>query len=399
MVRLLLFTVLAVNFYIIGVLAETCTLKFNKAKPGLFTAKVDKNDIIQDPQKGFIKFDSSSGLDTYCSTGFRNYAAITTSKLVYQLKFTCSAGSLMYQTPEGTSMELANNDGNLLCEDEAQYYIQTVQYCKNTGLVYGFNVGNTTSISFAEICYDLKNYRAEFVHYVAGVRTKLVDNQFDFNPNNSTKSFPAFKSYTTDDKIFLEEYKNLPVALRMKAANYANLMTSRIANLIPVEQIAGIMEPYVSSFRNMGAIAWWSNLLDYNWRQLQYLIRDLSQVGWYEVYAGFSDEVALPSEGRNLSFTYEVSISPLQTLSRSIPLYVWNYVKKGDNKDSGVVIIGVNSPFFSNEAKEAVFCQDICDKISWMNPLKNTRKFATMGYIFCCHPQDVKTRLTGFPLI
>lgn len=83
----------------------------------------------------------------------------------------------MYQTPEGTSMELANNDGNLLCEDEAQYYIQTVQYCKNTGLVYGFNVGNTTSISFAEICYDLKSYRAEFVHYVAGVRTKLVDNQ------------------------------------------------------------------------------------------------------------------------------------------------------------------------------------------------------------------------------
>lgn len=93
----------------------------------------------------------------------------------------------------------------------------------------------------------------------------------------------------------------------MKAANYANLMTYRIANLIPVEQIAGIMEPYVSSFRNMGAIAWWSNLLDYNWRQLQYLITDLSQVGWYEVYAGFSDEVALPSEGRNLSFTYEAS--------------------------------------------------------------------------------------------
>lgn len=113
MVRLFLFTVLAVNFYINGVLAgkyyrfqneqllvlfkfkwysiirknkkmwilvesqsffvETCTLKFNKAKPGLFTAKVDKNDIIQDPQKGFIKFDSSSGLDAYCSTGFRYF--------------------------------------------------------------------------------------------------------------------------------------------------------------------------------------------------------------------------------------------------------------------------------------------------------------------------------------
>lgn len=84
-------------------------------------------------------------------------------------------------------------------------------------------------------------------------------------------------------------------------------------------------------------------------------------------------------------------------LNRTIPLYVWNLVKKNDKKDTGVVVIGVNSPFFPGDKSKTVLCKDTCDKVTWLNPLKNTRKIASMGYIFCCDPKDVKKILNGFP--
>lgn len=68
------------------------------------------------------------------------------------------------------------------------------------------------------------------------------------------------------------------------------------------------MDSYVRNFQNAAAIPWWSNLLDFNWQQLQYLINDLSYSGWYDVYAGTSDDVQMPYETKNVTFTYDVSI-------------------------------------------------------------------------------------------
>ncbi|CAD7079924.1 unnamed protein product [Hermetia illucens] len=388
----LILAVIFVSFVTSDVFAATCTLKFNKAYPGVFVSPYGRYDVILSAGNGTVQFDSNYGLDAYCSGGFKNYASASTPKPESQLKFTCTGSTLRYQIPGSSFTYLAKNDGSLLCDNAAQYYSQTVQYCKNTGLAYGFNIANTTSVIFGEVCTDFKKYRTDFVHYVAGVRNDLVNEQYLLNPGNVSKPLPANNVYAVNDTTFIKENQTLPTAIRSKSGNYAQLMTYRMDNLIPIKYQAGVMDSYVRNFQNAAAIPWWSNLLDFNWQQLQYLINDLSYSGWYDVYAGTSDDVQMPYETKNVTFTYDVN-----QLNRTIPLYVWNLVKKNDKKDTGVVVIGVNSPFFPGDKSKTVLCKDTCDKVTWLNPLKNTRKIASMGYIFCCDPKDVKKILNGFP--
>ncbi|CAD7079933.1 unnamed protein product [Hermetia illucens] len=176
---------------------------------------------------------------------------------------------------------------------------------------------------------------------------------------------------------------------------YAPSAEFQLDELIPLATSLGIFGRYAKDFRTTNMIAWWKPLKFGNWKLVEAAIEKISANSVYDIYAGTAGRVVYPNNDNCMSteeLTYKVD-----DYQRNVPLYVWNYVSERDNEDPGVVIIGVNSPFFEAEKGIGDICKDICDGIEWFKAVNRFRKMAAMGYIFCCRPEEVRETLANFP--
>lgn len=183
-------------------------------------------------------------------------------------------------------------------------------------------------------------------------------------------------------------------AVRKSLPQYLGVVQYQIEEFIPLREASGAFGLYVDDFRSVNMIPWWRSLKFGNWKLLEEAIDMVSRNETYDVFAGTSDIVIYPSNDKCMStdlLTFKVD-----SYIRNVPKYIWNYVKKREEADDGIVIIGINSPFFDSSKGGDVLCDDVCDNIPWLSSLKRSRKMAALGYIFCCKPADVKNKLDHF---
>ncbi|CAD7079926.1 unnamed protein product [Hermetia illucens] len=376
---------------IIQAVAGTCRLDFNSKAPGVFTGKFGSNIIILSAADGEISWDDNLLINAYCRNGFKGYSSYTSTP-EKNLILSCSGSTIYYQTSEsGSKNEIRS--GYMSCQTESTYYEATISACKEYGLAYGLFVGKQPII-LADVCYNLNTMRTQFVHYVAGPRSSVLEVQSTFNPSNTTFASNASVNVVFDSGAIKKENNSLVKAVHDEIPFYAEIVQYQLEELVPLDKSVGILSPYTDDFINTNTIAWWKPLKFGNWELVQEAIDQVSMSSSYDIFAGTSGAVMYPLNNRcSLSdkLTYRVD----QYL-RDVPLYVWNYVKSRDDKtDKGVIIIGVNSPFFEGGNKTDIPCADICDNIPWLSSLKNVRKMPSLGYVFCCKPGTIK--LENFP--
>ncbi|XP_013099270.2 uncharacterized protein LOC106081671 [Stomoxys calcitrans] len=151
-------------------------------------------------------------------------------------------------------------------------------------------------------------------------------------------------------------------------------------------------------------IPWWTGLRLGNWHRYEMALETHIESGphTYDILTGILNTISVPIP--NNSCQEELKMVELKDQkNRTIPLYVWQYLKSTGNITDldEIMIIGVNTPFqdFYDE-KDLVFCEDICHKIDWLQKVHKTFRYKTMGIIFCCSYKEVRNteHLQGFPM-
>ncbi|XP_037903654.1 uncharacterized protein LOC119647001 [Hermetia illucens] len=370
-------------FSLISSATAICPLLFDPNHPGLFTRQFGSLRLILSLNGNQVSFEDNTEITGFCSGGFSGYSYYQ-SNLLEEITFKCSGNNILYRTSGSSAYQTFNNAGTLTCSSSSTFYETSVPQCEAYGLAYGLFVENQTFV-FADLCFDLNKMQTQFVHYIAGTRTLFVESQADLNPVNISASAANVSFYNHQEQNQL----NLRVAVNHSIPNYASIAEFQLDGLVSLRPFLGVLGPYSKDFSNSSMIAWWKNLRLGNWKLIEETIANIATDKFYDVYAGTSGVVTYPLSG-NCMVQEELTFKEDQFV-RQVPLYVWNYVKQRDNDtDPGVVIIGVNSPFFEGGQ---VLCKDMCNKISWLDSLKNVRKILSLGYIFCCKPSDVKDKL------
>ncbi|CAD7079925.1 unnamed protein product [Hermetia illucens] len=376
---------------IIQAAAGTCRLDFNSKAPGVFTRKFGSNNIILSTADGEISWDDNMIVNAHCRNGFMDYSYYTSTP-EKDLILSCSGSTVFYKTSEYDTANQVRS-GYMSCQTESTYYEATISACKQYGLAYGLFVGKQPVI-LADVCYNLNTMRTQFVHYVAGPRSPVVEIQSTFNPSNATVGSNVSVNALFDPEAIENENNSLVKAVQDKMPFYSEIVQYQLQELVPLDKSAGILSPYTKDFINTNTIAWWKPLKFGNWKSVEEAIAQVSASSSFDVFAGTSGVVMYPLDKR-CSFTEKLTYRADQ-YQRNVPLYVWNYVKSRDDKtDKGVIIIGVNSPFFESGNKPDIPCEDICDSISWLSSVNNVRKMSSLGYVFCCKPGTIK--LENFP--
>jgi hypothetical protein len=75
-------------------------------------------------------------------------------------------------------------------------------------------------------------------------------------------------------------------------------------------------------------------------------------------------------------------------------------VKPSSSDNPNVVVVAINVLNLpQSEAKNYVFCSDICDTISWMTQLGSSRTNTSYGYLFCCSVEEAARKIPELPQI
>ncbi|CAD7079951.1 unnamed protein product [Hermetia illucens] len=383
---------LILSLCLLTTLAAKCSLKFAKGRPGIFVQKFGSNRIILSVKDGEVSWDNRAKIEGYCPGGFRNYARHGSDYQAH-LTFSCTNSlDVRYQRDDNNG-DIARNDGSLSCTTTSKYYEVRIPTCKNKGLAYGFFIG-TQAVVLAEVCYNLDLMQTQYLHYIIGPRSPVVESQSTNGFVNVTQSSV---DVFIDNSNLQDQTDSLDQAVSIAFLQNLDERLYKLDDLISPSKFWRAFHPYFKDFISVNSIPWWKPLKYFNWGSLEDAIVRLSKNETYDVFAGTSGNVVFLSNDKcsdPYPLTYKV-----EPHDRNIPLYVWNYIRKKDLTDDGVVVIGINSPFFDSLSKENIICEDICDKLPWFNQLNKRRKMPALGFLFCCKPGEVKDKLDGFPII
>lgn len=81
-----------------------------------------------------------------------------------------------------------------------------------------------------------------------------------------------------------------------------------------------------------------------------------------------------------------------------VPRYIWTVVA-GEGR--GVALVLLNRPQVAvSEVREAVFCESVCGRLSWLRSLTRDRRYETplLGLVFCCEVHEFSSQVSEMPL-
>ncbi|XP_073826273.1 uncharacterized protein [Musca autumnalis] len=155
-------------------------------------------------------------------------------------------------------------------------------------------------------------------------------------------------------------------------------------------------------FSRLLEVSWWQGLRLGNWILYEEAFSqhlNATHIN-YEVLSGVSGSVAVPIYECS-SHTNRTMTEVIDKKGRTIPLYIWQYLKPKADNQNAVVIIGINTPFYNfYNVKDLIFCTNICHTIEWLQNTDYTFSYTSMGVIICCTPEEVANskRLEGLSL-
>ncbi|XP_054738843.1 uncharacterized protein LOC129244945 isoform X1 [Anastrepha obliqua] len=251
----------------------------------------------------------------------------------------------------------------------------------------------------AGICYDLDRFELKFVNFVAYLNSDVA--VFDNNKQTSELSIDLDKKISSltnyfafmSDSTFNESRDSFRIGNKL-----FNAFEFDLASLFQDEPLNTELKNFAYIFN----IMWWRQLRQQNWRYFLDALRARTQASKYLVYMGTYGNATIPSaQGNCSSFQSEVVSVRKDKEAVSAPAYIWMYLKSLTHADEQeIVVIAHNSPYVM-EPEHSEFCSvDLCDEVEWLqnSAFGNLRRLPTLGYTFCCRPEEVAKVIDYFPL-
>ncbi|XP_067627228.1 uncharacterized protein [Eurosta solidaginis] len=259
---------------------------------------------------------------------------------------------------------------------------------------FGIKLQEGGDIIKAGVCYDLDKFELKYASYITDQNKLLVSHKLHVgnvlylnlkqNLNGFNKYFNFLNSNSEIvDNIFLKYPFNI------KEFQFDSLIQDKSLQL----------ELY--DFKYILNIMWWRQLRQENWRFFVDAISERSQTAKYVVHVGTFGNVTIPDIKENCTSPKNkiVYISNEDMIIKA-PGYIWAYLKSiTTGVDEEFVVIGHNSLYKKNPDRSE-FCEvDICDEIKWLknSQFGSLRHLPSLGYTFCCRPEDVANKIGYFP--
>ncbi|XP_004534627.1 uncharacterized protein LOC101462125 [Ceratitis capitata] len=378
----------------------------------LFAQNFGSKKVIFTPQTSSLQLQKGESVTAYCSSGLM-YKKIYSDRYGYNTKsdqslavstaeFDCDSNNVI--TAKGLSINFSGTQTTIFCASQTTYELyeskRTLPNCeKYTTYAIGApfqGIGNTIK---AGVCYDLDHFELKFVSFMAHSNDD-VDIFGEKNPSDelgvelsqkvgNLKNYYQFLSQTTFDVSRVE--------LR-KSQTLFDAFDFDLDSLLQDESLKSKLDSYAYLLNTM----WWRQLRKQNWRRFLEALSERTRTAKYLVYMGTHGNIQLPSMDTNCSsFKGKIISIGTEKIAVAAPAYIWAYVKPTAGADEeDFVIIAHNSPYVTNPGPSE-FCEvDVCDEVEWLknSAFGNLRHLATLGYMFCCRPEEVAQIIDYFPL-
>ncbi|XP_017476367.1 PREDICTED: uncharacterized protein LOC108366460 [Rhagoletis zephyria] len=373
---------------------HSCTLNIGGPSP-LFTKDFGSKTIVFKAHGNILVFENGETIQAYCANGIiveRDYYGNLSPK-ERTATFLC----------EGTSIRVSGSvQSNLkvFCSPEPTLSLyessRELQKCASfMSYALGVKLPAVGDITKAAVCYDLERLTLKFVTYIADHKKVLITNKLKTVselPVNLAEKVNGLKNYFN----FIDQ-KSLEISQELEKFPF-NSNEFHFSSLLQSEPLNDELKDYAYLFNTM----WWRQLRQENWRYFLDALRERTLSAKYQVFMGTYGNITIPSTQPNCSSTKSEVVSVHnEDMVVQAPGYIWAYLKSlipGESEE--FVVIGHNSPYARNPSHTEFCTVDICDNIAWLRESNfgNLRRLPSLGYTFCCRPEDVAKVIDYFPL-
>ncbi|XP_037940112.1 uncharacterized protein LOC119672993 [Teleopsis dalmanni] len=264
---------------------------------------------------------------------------------------------------------------------------QKLPHCdKYMSMGIGASFSELEEVSLA-ICYDWENLSLKYVAFLTSYSNTNLE-VFYKNQHSKKLDIVTLDKVLDNYELYFDFMSDPSFQVQLKDLRLRNA----ILNGLDFDYLSIADASKFTAQTKILNIVWWRNLHQGNWRQYQTILKQRTNTVQYQVYLGTAGIISIPTENCNQN----------QALLNA-PEYIWSYLISTNSSQNAeeLVIVAYNSPFAKlNEENSPIFCQDICDEVSWLNStiFRELRLIPTQGVMFCCRPEDVSQQFPSFPI-
>ncbi|XP_011205982.2 uncharacterized protein LOC105228069 isoform X2 [Bactrocera dorsalis] len=374
---------------------STCTLSVLGISP-LFTQTFGSRTIAFKAREDKVYFEDS--VKAYCSNGelivesqtnnYDSYYYPLQPGIYNTFEFHCFNNMIDINDVEHINVRVSCSNEIKLKLYESSAVLPKCGGFNNYAI--GFNHVDLGEVIKAGICYDLDALSLKFAMYVASSKNVLISKK-----NHNSGVLPV----SLDFDLKTNDLNNFFDLIKKDSLDSALANQFQVDNLIQDKSISIELQHW-DTFNTI----WWRQLREENWRYFLEALgqRTKSAQRSYVVSVGTYGNITMPSATNNCTSSkpnlLTVKTSDTEVL---VPAYMWAYVKSlaADDKEE-FVVIGHNSPYAEDPEHNPFCAVDMCDEIEWLKESKfgYLRRLPTLGYTFCCPPDEVANIIDYIPL-
>ncbi|XP_073841495.1 uncharacterized protein [Musca autumnalis] len=332
---------------------------------------------IEPNPDGLVVLQTGQSVDMYCSKSF-------VAPFTNQVKLTAQCQSGFTYLVEGQK----HNFSDFSCSAWPVYTVRRTGRSCNGGtdlLEVGFEVSDGF-LQTMDVCHDEVNEVTRYVHHVLTPSSNGYQRSVN-RPSFKPGDFFAGKNV---DNLYTQVQQNLTISniLGMDASPYfegSNIYLARGHMAAKVDFIFG--SPQRATFYFVNAAPQWQVFNAGNWERVEdgvrkYVADQKLTVDCYTGVWGVSTLSDVNGNQQELYLAFDENNNGLIPVPK---IYYRVVIDRATRK--GIVLIGVNNPHASLEQvmEEYVICEDIGDKIDWINWTKDS---LTKGYSYACSVPD-----------
>ncbi|XP_053963894.1 uncharacterized protein LOC128866880 [Anastrepha ludens] len=377
--------------------ASSCQLKIMEPSP-LFTKKFGSKTIIFKAQEVELFFEDGETIQAYCNDGimiqteeYNSYKNIYNSENDNMAAFSCDGTSILAHDNYYDNLQVS-------CYPSFLSFFESKKKLPKCGTFISYAIGvkfpTVGDVIKAGVCYDLDKLTLKFATYIAGHQKVSILNESN---SGSKLSIDLNQKVNGFNNYFNFVNQHLLDDLQKRGELNFNSHEFQFVSLLQDEPLNTELYGYAYIFNTM----WWRQLREENWRYFLNALHERTRYSKFLVYVGTYGNITIPApQGSCSSVKSEVVSVRTEDVVVQAPAYIWAYLKSlipGETEN--FVVIGHNSPYAKNPG-HSEFCKiDMCDDIVWLKGSKfgNLRRLPTLGYTFCCRPEEVAKIIDNFP--
>ncbi|XP_011205984.2 uncharacterized protein LOC105228071 [Bactrocera dorsalis] len=388
---------------------SACQLDILSPAP-LFAQNFGSKKIIFKAQASAIHLDIGESVTAYCSSGLVYKKRDERYSYNNKIDQVLSSNTAEFNCDENNQIGIKgilsafSTQMTILCGSKTNYDLYEsktlLPNCENyMTYAVGAPIQTVASDIKAGICYDLDYLKLKFVSFVAQSNGEAIVldeknnlNELSIDLGQKVRSLQTYFPFMSQDTFNAARDK-----LR-KSQTLFDAFEFDFTSLLQDEPLKSQLESHAYIFNTI----WWRQLRQHNWRHFLDALKERTRSVKYLVHMGTYGNMTIPPARGNCE--QEIVAVHTDSIAISAPAYIWAYLKSpfsaDEEKNDDIVVIAHNSPYVTNPTHDE-FCElDVCDEIEWLknSTFGNLRRLPTLGYMFCCRPEDVALIIDYFPI-